>query len=429
MNRPFCPAHRAGAGFALLIVALLTSRAVQADTTYQIRAIARQGDTAGPVTIKPRADFEVGTLNDRGQLAFVTENAAGGEALLLYTDGQLLPIAYAGGEAPGGTWPTGTFAVWTGVGYIGMNQLGNIVFAPTANPRTPTTLGTFLWEYDTRKLTPIALNGQSGPNNLTLVDAGGGGSSVPVINNFGEIAFPAFVKNSAGMNQPGIFFLGRDGKLLPVALPDQEMPDGHKIVSAFAPQINDAGSVAFLAQREGEQTASAYLWDKGPITPLAAIGTDTPGGGKLAGVYNVWLNNASRSVVVVAPLKRNGPGGLYRIANGQVTPLVLPGQDLPDGRKLSTIDAVSPPNDAEQHAILASGPGGRAAYLLAPDGKLSLVLKTGTTTDLGTVSSLGTAGTTPGSAGIALNNRGQVSLPARITGGPAVILLLTPTAP
>jgi hypothetical protein len=421
MNRLFCPAHRAGAGFALLVVALLTSHAVQADTTYQIRAIVKQGDTVGPVTIKPRADFEVGALNDRGQLTFVTESTPPVESLILYTDGQLLPIAYAGGDAPGGKWPDRGFAVFS---FVSLNQLGNIVFSPTGDSGS-TSLGTFLWEADTRKVTPIALKGQPAANNQTFEDAGG---YAPVINNFGEIAFPAFVKSSAGKKQQGIFFQGRDGKLLPVALPEQELPDGHKIDFALGATINDAGSVAFLAQRAGEKTLSAYLWDKGPITPLADISTDTPGG-RLADVYGLSLNNSSRSVVVFAPLKRGGLGGLYRIANGQVTPLLLPGQDLPDGRKLSTIDGISAPNDAEQHAILASGSGGKGVYLLAPDGKLSLVLKTGTTTDLGTVTSLGTAGTTPSSAGIVLNNRGQVALPARITGGPAVILLLTPATP
>jgi hypothetical protein len=424
MNRVFCLARGAGAGFALLLVALLPSHTVQAETTYQIRAIVKQGDAIGPVTIKPNGDFEVGTLNDRGQLTFVTDTTPPNEALVLYTGGQLLPIAYAGGDAPGGKWPARSFIVWSNVS---MNQLGNIVFAPgTASA----TAGTYLWESDTQKVTPVALNGQPAANNLTFVDAGGAGSSAPVINNFGEIAFPAIVKNSAGKNQPGLFFQGRDGKLLPVALPDQEMPDGHKIVFAFDPQINDAGTVTFLARREGENTNSAYLWDKGPITPLAAAGTDTPGGGKFADVYGIWLNNASRSVLALAPLKRSSPGGLYRIANGQVTPLVLPGQDLPDGVKLVEINAISFPNDAEQYALLARrSDGTRAAYLLAPDGTLSLVLKSGTATDLGTLTNLGPAGTAPGSAGIALNNRGQVALTARITGGPAVILLLTPTMP
>jgi hypothetical protein len=395
MNRLLSLTPRAGAVVALLAVALLPSGAVQADTTYKIQAIAKQGDAAGTVKIKATADFELGTLNDRGQIAFVTETAAGGEALLLYTDGQLLPIHRG--------------LVWS---FVSMNQLGNIVYLPDGPMR--------LWEYDTRKDTPIPFSGQPAGDN----------GSAPVINNFGEIAFKAMVKNAAGKKQPGIFFLGRDGQLLPVALPDQELPDGQKIVSAVVPQINDAGSVACLAQREGEKTWSAYLWDKGPITPLAAIGTDTPGGGKFADVYGVWLNNASRSVVVAAPLQRNGPAGLYRIAAGQVTPLVLPGQDLPDGAKLTRIDWVSTPNDAEQYAFTArvSG-GGQAAYRVDPDGKLSLVFKSGTATELGTVTRLVDAGTSPSSYGIALNNRGQVAFPARIQGGPAAILLLTPTAP
>jgi hypothetical protein len=428
MNRLHRPTYRSGAGFALLAMAMLTPRAVQADTDYQIRAIVKQGETVGPVTIKPNGYFQIGTLNDRGQLAFVTATTPPTEALILYSEGQLLPIAYAGGDAPGGKWAARGFTV---VSPVSMNQLGNLVFAPFGTSSNM-ALGTFLWEYETRKVTPIALHGQPAPNELTFLDADSGEGS-PVINDLGEIAFPATFKDGAGRHQQGILFLGRDGKLLLVALSGQEMPDRYKIHFVGFPRINDAGSVAFLSRRIGEDTFSGYLWDKGPITPVAAAGTDSPGGGKLADFYGLWLNHSTRSVLVMSALTRGGVGtrGLYQITNGRVTPLVLPGQEMPGGGKLAVINAVSSPNDTDQYALLASlGDGATAAYLLDASGKLSLVLKSGTVTDLGAIASLGTPASAELASGdIALNNRGQVALSARIMGGPAVILLLTPTAP
>jgi hypothetical protein len=106
------------------------------------------------------------------------------------------------------------------------------------------------------------------------------------------------------------------------------------------------------------------------------------------------------------------------------------GQDLPTGGRVNGIGVESLPNDADQLALLVRSTNEPAAiYVLDPDGKLTLVLKEGATTEVGTVTRFGDAGTSPASSNIALNNRGQVAIPARIQDGPAAILLLTPTAP
>src|SRR5947208_3977129 len=104
--------------------------------------------------------FEIGTLNDRGQFVFVTENAVGGEALIQYSDGKLTPIVIAGGKAPtpAGRWPQTIYLYGRGR----MNQRGNAVFTANVTQDNLDT-GTFRWDYQTREVIPVAL-----PGTLTI---------------------------------------------------------------------------------------------------------------------------------------------------------------------------------------------------------------------------------------------------------------------
>ena len=81
----------------------------------------------------------------------------------------------------------------------------------------------------------------------------------------------------------------------------------------------------------------------------------------------------------------------------------------------------------EQHGIAATHPladgicgraGLGAALPFDEDRTLSLILKNGTATDLGTITTVG--GASP--AGIGLNSQGQVALPVRINGGPYTLV-------
>jgi hypothetical protein len=94
--------------------------------------------------------------------------------------------------------------------------------------------------------------------------------------------------------------------------------------------------------------------------------------------------------------------------------------------------AIGPANDAGQHPFVAAVTDGTAArtgaYLLNPDGTLSPLLTSGATTDLGTITAVGTASAPP-SNGVAINNRGQVAVPVKIGTGPGTLALLTPATP
>jgi hypothetical protein len=417
------------------LLALLAHSATWAQTTYKIQPIVKQGDTVAGVTIRANADFEIGTLNDNGQIIFETEDANrdGSEVLIQYADGRFTPILVGGGDAPGGKWPHRAGAPSPG----SMNQRGNVAFAVAELTEVlgPVPFGVFLWDAQAQTVSTVALQGMPALNSLTFEVGTANSYHVPSLNSTNEVALPASVRAAAGRVHDALFFLGRDGKLLPVALPDQDLPGGGKLVSASFPSLNDAGGIAFSARRQGDDGDSAYVWEKGTITPLAVVGTDAPGGGKFTGVA-VRVNNKNPNVLVVEgftdPPDPSRPGALYLFANGKLTPVLVAGQEMPGGGTFKNLQlslySVSFANDAGQHAILAQlEDGATAAYLMDVDGKLSLILKSGTTTDLGKVTNLGLGAGS--SAGVGLNAKGQIALPAQIDGGPAMIVLLTPSGP
>jgi hypothetical protein len=410
-----CRIRPACTPLALLLVTLLPPGPAHGQTTHKIQPIIKLGDTVADVKIRAKNGyFALGALNDSGQIAFIAANGeiANSEMLLQYADGKFIPIAVGGRDAPGGNWVKAE-------GFnspVSMNQLGNVVFGANATIGGATAYGTFLWDFKAQKVTPVALKGMPAVNNLTFEK---GSTGIPMINNRGEIAFPAGVKNAAGKVHSGVFFLGEDGQFQAVAPPDQELPGGETVQDAYLNSLNDSGRVGFVTADPGK---GGYLWEKGTLTQVAAIGMDAPGG-KIAVVGGVLVNN--QNVVLDLSLQGDsGNDGLYIYANGSLTPLVVPGQEMPGGGTLLHLGAVAL-NDAGQSAFIGwLKDGTRSAYLLEPDGKLSLILNTAATTELGRITNVGSP-----SAGICLNNRGQVALAVEIAGGPDTIVLLTPTAP
>jgi hypothetical protein len=413
------------AGLALLAPGAAPAATVL--TQYRIQTIVKLGDQVADVTIKvgnQGGDLEIGTLNDSGQIAFVTENAAGGQMLLQYTKGQFIPIVVVGRDAPGGKWARGSFGV---LSPVSMNQRGNIAFAAYATIGGTTGLGTFRWDAPSQKVTLVAFQGLPAVNNLLFVHGSNSGST-PLINNSEEIAFAADVKNAAGQTRSGVFFLGQGGPLQAIALPDQALPGGATVQNAYPTSLAENGVVAFTAAGSGSQPSGVYLWEKGTITPVAVAGTPFAGLGTVAAVPGGGqVSHKDRSVIL--PLRFNSlqnPWGEYRWTNGPLTPLFVVGQAMPGGGRLADFWPPFAFNDAGQFAVPAPLSGGNlAAYRMDADGTLALILKTGTSTDLGTITTVG--GASP--AGIGLNSQGQVALPVRINGGPYTLVLLTPAAP
>jgi hypothetical protein len=421
----------------LLAVGLapLAHRGAWADTTYAIRTIVKSGATVGSVQIGDL--IGPGTLNDAGQLLFLAQNVNGGQALLLYADGKFTSLVVPGQDAPGGKWPADV--VLRGAG--GMNQRGNIAFAATVASGQPNNYGTFFRDAQAQTLTPVALPGMPAVNGQVFEPGPPPSAATPAINNRDEIVLGGNLKNAAGAAARSVFFRSPDGKLLPVALPDQALPGGRVMQElGGALSINDAGVVTFRALRKDDPATGycGYLWENGTITPVAVFGQAMPGGATITTVTALRVNNKNRSVLVAAHLS-SAPdeAGLYRFLDGQLTPLAVPGQEMPGGGKLATVleanvapagfnatNSISQANEAGQHLFCAAlEDNSEALYLLDADGKLSLVLKTGQTTDQGPINVLLTG------PGVALNTPGQAAITVGIgDDGTNSLLLLTPAA-
>jgi hypothetical protein len=386
---------------------------------YTVLPIVKLFDPAG--MIPPDMQFYVGGLNDAGQIAFFAGNPTNPkpEVLLQYSDGKLAKIAERGKDLPGGKWLRGIRFDAP----LSMNQSGCIVFSSLVRAGDVSSMGTVLWDSPGHQLITVALTGAPAVNSLSFTTGGGPASA---INNRNEIALVARVPNSAKASRSGILFRTPDGKLTPVALPDGDLPGGGKIGQASLASINDAGRIAFLARRPEDTVDGAYVWAGGMITPVAVINTDVPGGRKLARATGVWVNNANESLLVAGRLDDvdKGSDALYRFAGGQLTALLVSGQDLPGGGKLKALDTVSAANERGQHALLVQrDDGSRTVYLLDANGALSPLLQAGATTEAGQITHLGRDAS---SFGLALNSHGQVALGARINAGIPSLVLLSP---
>jgi hypothetical protein len=345
--------------------------------------------------------------------------------------GKFAPIVVPSGASPLGTWPRD---VLIGAPY-NQNQQGDVVFFAVGDRASQG--GTFFWEAKSQKVTAIAREGMPATQNLTFAAIAGGFG--PSINNKEEIAFPAAVQSGTGTPATALFFRSADGTILPVLLPDQLLPGGERAHSDlpypyYFPSLDETGTVAFLAWPQGQKQNNGYRWQQGSIVPVVRIGDAVPGGGKITSVTRILVNNRNRNVLVAAGVDGNdGQQGLYLVADGNLMSIAVPGQEMPGGGRLhslagvlpspwgqSVTAAISNANESGQHAFVGVlEDGGTAAYQMEPNGKLSLILQSGTPTELGRVTILE-------DQGVALNTGGQVALDVQLDGGPATLVLLTP---
>jgi hypothetical protein len=328
-----------------------------------------------------------------------------------------------------------------------LNQSGNLVFPGLVRVGSKDVFRTFLWDRQAQQVTALTLPGMPAARDLTFE----GGIS-GVINNRNEIVFGAILHDAAKNEHLGVLLRRPDGQLQAVALPGQELPDGRKLAHASQPSLNDAGVVAFMAQRQGdpiptgapESPETAYVWENGTLSSLVELGAEAPGGGKIAWIWYVDVNNRNRSVLLQAILDRpwragtSGPHGLYLAVEGKLVPVAVPGQEMPGGGQLKSVvgirpgslESVSWANERGQHTFIAeiteAGITRTALYMLEPDGQISLVLKSGTATELGLITRIGAAA---GSRSVALNSKGQIAVPLKISGLPEMLVLLTPQGP
>jgi IPT/TIG domain-containing protein len=356
---------------------------------YMVQPIAKLGDVIGDIEMRIGGFFQVGALNDNGQLAFIAGDAAGDGVLVQYANGQFTPILFADPAK----------------GPVSMNQRGNFVAADKG----------VLVAGNAQQVITVAVEGMPTGAGGTFLDFG-----PAAINDQNEIAFGATFADAGGHEQYGIFFRRQDGQLVPVAVQGQALPGLVTAYLASPPSLDNAGGVTLLGlscspNPNCNSGSSIYGWENGIVTLL---GLDQQPGGS-----QVWGNSQSHTVLLGAA---NGEY-LHQLVNGKITPVVESGQEMPGGGKLARIRSTSAPNEAGQHVFIAQlDDGGTAAYLLNTDGKLSLIIKSGMANNAGVVTQIGRSDADPR---VALNSNGQVALVVAINGGPETLVLLTPLPP
>jgi hypothetical protein len=166
------------------ILALPTLRASADEIRYQIQPIVRVGGTAGDVLIPPDLNLLVGRLNDNGQILFVPRDVTAEKPtwMIQYSGGDFITIGVPGKEAPIGQWPEGVAFN----NLLGMNQSGNVAFVVHRyGDPAGASLGSFLWDYQKRQVTPVIRKGMPAVNDLPFEN---GGSLWTALNNLGDIA-------------------------------------------------------------------------------------------------------------------------------------------------------------------------------------------------------------------------------------------------
>jgi hypothetical protein len=421
--------HTASLGFRLITLvtglALLTPGVARADTSYKIQVLFKAGDQVGDVPTRAPGFAVVSKLNDNGQFLLGTDPASGDGALLAqFADGKFTPILAPGQSAPtpDGQWPKG-IGFW---GPVSMNEQGDVAFSAAIGPKAD-AYGVYLWDRASQQVKAIANKDTPAVNDLTFQWAGDTGTSV---NNRGEMTFSGCLKGARSPYYFGLFLHTPDGQLQAVVLPDQPLPGrGRKLVQAYDAHLTDEGLISFSALGTPGPPSDVYVWEKDAIRVVAEKGMEVPGIGKISATGNFGGNNKNRKILVGLRLVGNKGNGLYLWSDGNFTPVAVVGQEMPGGGQLKKDEFQwGLPSEAGEYAFVAQvvegGATRGAAYRMDSDGKLSLVLKTGAATDLGTVTGIGGEGL----YGVALNSQGQVLLPVKIDNGPSALILLTPTA-
>jgi hypothetical protein len=392
------------------------------------------------------SDFEPYGLNSRGDLAFAADLSTGGEgAFLLPKNGGLLPfpLARQGHAAPGG----GTFEGAT-LGHISMNNSGDIAFVFGLKPFNAPPLkgfvkaGLYRYSHLDGTVTPLVVPGVTAAPGFGTFESIGQHAA---INTAGDIVFPGVVRTMQGVTPAnglgqGIFVADRDGHVTKVAAPGDPAPGGRQFDFAVNPWINDRGDIAFGAHVAGEACISitpgcmesVYFKSgvTGKVESIAHQGGQAANGNFYRGAWGPAVNNSGDLVFMgelTPPPGLASARGIYLHSRGVTALIARPGDIMPDGRKILTVNPVSSAgnyslNNRGEVTFNAALEEGESGLYVHSRGVVHLVAGTGTV-----IPGVGTVSNVAGLIGGILNDNGQILFWATFTDGRAVLLLATPS--
>ena len=274
-------------------------------------------------------------MNDSGNVAFTATLAGGRGAagVFLSREGKLQTIASSGMKAPVILGGIGVFADFEAVS---INDRGDVAFLAWVRHGRETIEAIYVARKvgAVHQLMKIAAAGEPAP-------AGGfyAGFGAPVVNNKGAIAFPAVVKLGPALGAifvspaeaPAHLFLGTG----------DAAPTGGTF-ARFSERVgfDDAGRVAFSAFINGSgPDFGIFVADGADRRAVATRNPPAPGGGLYAS-FGAWpaLSHTGWVAFVAATDQGQGFDGVFLMnVAGQVTRVVVPGDPLLDGGKLTSL--------------------------------------------------------------------------------------------
>jgi hypothetical protein len=233
---------------------------------------------------------------------------------------------------------------------------------------------------------PVGLNGSFDRFGLELL------TMVLASNNRGETAFYATIRRS--QSEEGIFLAKADGKIAPIAVAGDPVPDqAGQLIAGFgerpAPVMNDEGSVAFIATLAGGRgAAGVFLASEGKLRTIASSGVKAPvilgGIGVFAEFEAVSLN--SRGDVAFLAWVRHGRETIEVIyvarkvgAVHQLTKVAAVGEPAPGGGFFAGFGApvVNNRGAIAFPAVVKLGPALGAIFVAPAEAPAHLFLGTG----------------------------------------------------
>ena len=348
------------------------------------------------------SSFSITALNDTGQVVFSAglSNTTDNAGIFRLDGGGVVRIARRNDLAPDGNGVFGGFFFQSG-GPV-LSASGKVAFPVVLSGTSGgTTDENGIYMFNGTSLVKVAREGDPAPEGNGEFDAFGH----PVINRAGQVAINGLLRNvtGGGLLGSGGIYLFTGGSWVNLVRDGDPLPDGNGTFDlAFAPDINDAGQVAFstfLRTAVGIPSSGLYLHNGTGLEKVVRADDPAPdGNGLFSGFGNPVLNGAGQ-VAFRADLTNTGGGstdntGIFLRTGSVISQIVRENDFAPDGNGRfngfsETFGSGIPPevalNGAGQVAFVAtlrgtSGDPGTddvGIYATDPDGNLRKIARTG----------------------------------------------------
>lgn len=305
-----------------------TTEGIFLATEHEVVKLAGVGDkVSGAGTLSEFAGHPVPAINDLDNVVFgaAVSGARATEGVFIAGGGRITTIALSGNDAPGIT--NGTFVDFD---VPTIDNWNDVAFVATVRQGRETLQALYL--YAGNKLRKLVAEGDRlPPPQLGTFDKFG----VPVLNNRGVIAIPATLDHAAvlgGIFLAG----SRDLRLTlgagaPIRGGDMLVQFSERV--AINDDDNIALS-AHIRSGATIKEAVLLVTPEG-ITEVAAAGDHAPGGGTFS-AFGPWPSLGPGKMVAFIAGVEDGPGpiGLYALGSHGLGRIAMVGQRLPNGKLL-----------------------------------------------------------------------------------------------